>query len=263
MNHPTPNITVHVDVTNPGQYFACCGLLELANRLWPGAEGWFDEPESTFRIACDGDMSALMSNISSAPLEPLDPDNQTSSPLHLGDPFELDLNWWHDELAGGKALKVWAGSMRCVRIARAMQAEISNLPDPMNPFEYGAPVYDPDNPSKKVEPFYFDSRRGWNAQSIDLGFSPDAFSMTTEAHPAVEFLCLVGLQRFRPAPTKSRRVFEYQTWSAPLAVELAMAAAAGTLGHLAMQAYRFENAFRTDQKKHKSFLPATPIGGQS
>ncbi len=24
--------------TNPGQFFACCGLLELADRLWPGAE---------------------------------------------------------------------------------------------------------------------------------------------------------------------------------------------------------------------------------
>jgi hypothetical protein len=31
-----------VDLTNPGQFFACCGLLEFADRLWPGAEGWFD-----------------------------------------------------------------------------------------------------------------------------------------------------------------------------------------------------------------------------
>ena len=34
-------IRVNVDPTNPGQFFACCGLLELADRLWPGAEGWF------------------------------------------------------------------------------------------------------------------------------------------------------------------------------------------------------------------------------
>ena len=37
-------ITITVDLTNPGQFFACCGLLEIADRLWPGAEGWFDEP---------------------------------------------------------------------------------------------------------------------------------------------------------------------------------------------------------------------------
>jgi CRISPR-associated protein Csb3 len=39
-------IRIPVDLTNPGQFFACCGLLELANRLWPGAEvtGCFSAP---------------------------------------------------------------------------------------------------------------------------------------------------------------------------------------------------------------------------
>ena len=35
MSYPEPSITVNVDVTNPGQFLACCGLLELADRLWP------------------------------------------------------------------------------------------------------------------------------------------------------------------------------------------------------------------------------------
>ena len=39
------SIRVTVDPTNPGQFFACCGLLELADRLWPGAEGWFEGRE--------------------------------------------------------------------------------------------------------------------------------------------------------------------------------------------------------------------------
>ena len=43
MSHTSePAISVPVDPTNPGQFFACCGLLELADRLWGGAEGWFD-----------------------------------------------------------------------------------------------------------------------------------------------------------------------------------------------------------------------------
>src|SRR3990172_7193974 len=41
-DNPQPSITVNVDVSNPGQFFACCGLFELADRLWPGAEGGFD-----------------------------------------------------------------------------------------------------------------------------------------------------------------------------------------------------------------------------
>jgi CRISPR-associated protein Csx14 len=46
----TPSFSVHVDPTNPGQFFACCGLLELADRLWQGAEGWFDKGGREFQI---------------------------------------------------------------------------------------------------------------------------------------------------------------------------------------------------------------------
>jgi len=42
MSQPASNIKVKIDTTNPGQFFACCGLLELADQLWPGAEGWFE-----------------------------------------------------------------------------------------------------------------------------------------------------------------------------------------------------------------------------
>ena len=45
-----PTLSIDVDVTNPGQFYACCGLLELAERLWPGAEGWFDD--SSFHVGC-------------------------------------------------------------------------------------------------------------------------------------------------------------------------------------------------------------------
>src|SRR5687768_461111 len=42
MKQSKPYIGIPVDLTNPGQFFACCGLLELADRIWPGAEGWFE-----------------------------------------------------------------------------------------------------------------------------------------------------------------------------------------------------------------------------
>ena len=29
MSSPTPTISIPVDVMNPGQFFACCGLFEL------------------------------------------------------------------------------------------------------------------------------------------------------------------------------------------------------------------------------------------
>jgi len=258
------NITVKVDVTNPGQFFACCGLLELADRLWPGAEGWFED--GRLHISSEGTLEDLLRWIDDAELEQLDPDNDFSSPMlmRVGESAGLTLNWWteqRDEAEKFKPLKVWAGSMRGIRIAVAMQKAIVNAPDPEGLFDYATVVYEPDDPKKKVEPFYFDARRGRNAQSIDIGFAPDSLRMTTAAFPAVEFLCIVGLQRFRPAPTDQPRVFRYFLWTSPLYAGVAAAAACGALSwSSSLRGYEFESAFRTDQRKHKSFLPATPIG---
>src|SRR5207237_7441081 len=61
---PEPAIRVHVDPTNPGQFFACCGLLELADRLWGGAEGWFVGRE--FCVACGGTLQPLLAALVAA-----------------------------------------------------------------------------------------------------------------------------------------------------------------------------------------------------
>src|SRR5262245_9868102 len=64
------SIHVTVDPTNPGQFFACCGLLELADRLWPqtddrpAAEGWFAERQ--FYIDCAGSLGELLQRLSEA-----------------------------------------------------------------------------------------------------------------------------------------------------------------------------------------------------
>ncbi len=42
MTDSVSTISIPVDLANPGQFFACCGLFELADRVWPNAEGWFD-----------------------------------------------------------------------------------------------------------------------------------------------------------------------------------------------------------------------------
>ena len=151
MTHPDPSITVKVDLTNPGQFFACCGLLELAARLWPGAEGWFKDDE--FCIACHDPLEKLLQKITDAELEQIDPDDDMASPIRLSAPFNLTLDWWTDELSGGRQLKVWAGSMRSVRIARAMQKAIINACNPNELFNYADVVFDPNQQEKKVFDF--------------------------------------------------------------------------------------------------------------
>ena len=106
-------------------------------------------------------------------------------------------------------------------------------------------------------------RRGHNVDPVNLrqirtGRAKQLRAlMNTLAHPVVEALCLVGLQRCRPRPTRTPRVFDYFTWHIPLPVSVVPAAVSGLIGD--GDCYHFANAFRTDQRKHKAFMPATRI----
>jgi len=251
----TTTIRIRVDVTNPGHYFACCGLLELASRMSPETQGWF-EP-GWFTMVKGPSLQELLNEFTQAPFLKMDVENATASPIVIGGKFELLLNWWKggDRLTAG--LKVWAGRMESIRIARAMQSAMRK-PEFLSEdlLNIGMIAYDPDVPDNKVEPFYFDARRGPNAHSRDVGFSTDALGMTTTASPAVELLCLVGIQRVRPLSGGKPRLYDYHTWSRPLPALLAPVAAAGLLPDVAAQGYRFESWFRTSQRKHKAFLSA-------
>jgi len=259
MSNPEPSIRINVDVTNPGQFFACCGLLELADRLWPGAEGWFEE--RSFCMTAHGELGSLIEELRNVELIQADPENKTASPIAFGPPIVgLTLDWWLDEIAGGKKMKVWAGTMESVKIAKAMQFAMHDerftSPDL---FDVGLVAYDPDNPEKKVEPYYFDSRRGPNAHSRDVGFSPNTLRLTTTAFPAVELLCLIGLQRCLPAPTSHRHVYEYCSWAHPVPTALLSPIVSGAIPGPGGCRCRFQNWYRTGQKKHQAFRSAIVI----
>lgn len=261
MNYPKPNITINVDVTNPGQFFACCGLLELADRLWPGAEGWFGNGDQTFQIFAGETLDRLVEAIASAELIQVRPSDPYASPLIIGVPFRaLLIDWWETDLTGARDLKVWAGTMESFGIARAMQHAMKDERFyHANLFDIGMVVTTPDDARKKKEPYYFDSRRAANAHSRDIGFSPNDLELTSTAYPAVELLCLVGLQSARPRTTGNSRVYDYFTWHVPLLSNLLLAASTGSLNLRGARAYRFENWFRTGQKKHKAFRSAVPL----
>lgn len=242
-------IRLNVDLTNPGQFFGCCGVFELAQRLWPRATAYF---EGAHLIVSDGDLTELVTKTAQARLEVLEPANLTSSALRLAEPFDLRIDWWRFE----RGLKTWAGRMSVGRIATSLQRD---LPKTLSNgfFDDGHVVFGADG--KKVEPYYFDGRRGATALPLDVGFSSDALSLETVAFSATEFFTLLGLQRFRPSEEKLR-VYRYRAWCAQLPVTLAALAAANTLpdnGPL----FQFESTFRTDQRKHKAFSPAILVQG--
>ena len=258
MTTPAPSFRIRVDVTNPGQFFACCGLLELASRLMPEAIGWFER--NSFCVSQSQKLPELLAAITGAALRQLNVDDTTASPIHISAPFDVRLDWWKTDDRTVSDLKVWAGTMDSFRIARAMQSAMRGTDFASeNLLNIGVVAYDPDDPDKKVEPFYFDARRGPNAHSRDVGFAPNDLKMTTIASPSVEFLCLVGLQRAKPVPVpKMPRVFDYYVWGKPSPAVLMPAATAGILQDSVANGYRFESWFRTGQRKHKAFLSAKP-----
>ena len=244
-------IRVNVDIKNPGQFFGCCGLFELAQRRWPEAKARFDG--RVFEISA-GELDDLIKQIMQTSLEVLEPSNKYSSALRLAEPFNLRLDWWKYE----RGLKTWAGSMSVDRIAIGLK---SNLDRSLQGglFDFSAVAYGSDG--KKVEPFYFDGRRGATALPLDLGFSSNELKLETVALIAAEFFTLIGLQRFRPREVRLRS-YQYRAWVTPLPVTLAALAAAGELPD-AGPVLQFESAFRTDQRKHKAFMPAIPVPGDN
>ena len=277
MAEQEPAVRLSVDPTNPGHFFACCGLLELADRQWSGVEAWFNSGffyistrehtaslQELLTIARDIQIADDLCSDKKGEIEEEENADAGVFPLIIESPISLRLDWWKD-----KTLKPWAGSMdeRKIFLAMCNAIDVKNE-DPLN---QGAIVFDAaiksstnsrgklPSKAKKREPFYFDSRRGANAMPIDVGFSTDSLKLATIAYPSVESLSFIGLQRCRPKPTESTRVFEYYTWCMPLPVQVIPPAVLGLVGD--GKGYRFENAFRTDQKKHKAFTPATSIGG--
>lgn len=266
MKKPEPSFSVHVDVTNPGQFFACCGLLELAHRLGSGAEGWFEE--NVFQVAgakCGDGLAGLVACLRRMQLRSDDTGaDDKACPLRLSSaqPLSLRLDWWLDDDGVGGSLKTWAGQQRVTAISRAMlHAAVSEDTVGMGWFDHGAVANDPDVPSKAVEPFYFDARR--HAHALDAGFSIDAIGAHAIAYPSVELMALIGLQRFRPrAAEQDKWTFEYFTWNQPLGVAAAVVAC-GAVAIVGRRGFRFHLQFRDDQKRYKAFGIASQIGGST
>jgi len=291
-----PNIQIPVDLTNPGQFFACCGLLELAVRLWPGAEGspgafgWF-EPKHFCILTADrtkklDELLAATANLKTWVNGELDDtlqegDDDETEESEKEPPFQpftlkwnegkeaIFLDWWTD-----KSIKPWAGSMKDRTILRAMLAAINaassspfdDLKAVFDPLKTLKPTIDGKKPRrrtpKKREPFYFDPRRGNKSHPLDSGFSPDTHKMQAECCPALEALCFIGLQRARPASTGVANQSCYTVWpklsenNPGVSANLVGAVTCGLIRFPGSSNYVFNNYFRTDQRKHKTFSQA-------
>lgn len=305
MSTPTPSFSVKVDVTNPGQFFACCGLLELAHRLWPGAEGLFQRGSDqqifvvSHRDAAGEKSSEVLDALGACRIEGLCEEDRRErdqlealkrelkkkgqrlsehkeerrkllgtmareGALFIDSAFSLTVNWWQTADGEATTVKTWAGQQEIHKVARAAQDALRHITTLEGFFDQAYVLRCPREYRKKksddtqpVEPLYVDARRF--AHALDAGFSLDVQGAEALAHPAVELLSVIGLQRFRPAPTSTKWVFEYSTWSQPMPASIAPAVVCGALPGYADRRYRFRLRFRDDQRRYKAFDFATPM----
>ncbi len=246
----TEPIRVTVDPTNPGQFFACCGLLELAHRLWPGAEGWFEK--GNFCIACKGDLPTLLSILVMDPpteVLRLESNGLEVQPIIAPLAFTFDggsttglvLDAWTriavlkgvPQVISNPPWNFWSGQQTSLRIWSGLRAEFASQLARFTATEYDALF------SQRLLQkgrFGFDPGPAWN--KLDVGFSPNEQGIEVESSPAVELLAAVGLQRFRPVMNDGRETFDYTTWHGPLSPLVAAAAMAGAVPHPRSVRYR-------------------------
>lgn len=289
----TPALRLRLDPTNPGHFFACCGLFELADRAWGGAEAWFEE--GLFCAApltpTDGASAAeLLRLLNAAPLtnEAMGPEPMARraalearkqklsaeekqekerldllwaeakhATLRLGDPFRLTLDWYSEERTSATIFKTWAGQQSVTDIAfglkKAVLAATWKAPETTWLFEH--------HPCESL-PFNFDGHLGALGSDLDVGFSFDPLKdIHVRIRPLVELLAFFGLQRFRCLRrdvTKGDTLFDYHLWSVPLPPEIAAAVGCGRVSLPGTTGFSFRLLYRT--KYLKSFLPAIPAG---
>ena len=249
MKHPEPTITVNVDLTNPGQFFACCGLLELADRLWPSEEvvGKFDPPRfdrSRFRVfsKCRFTTHDLVSALLDCKRSPVDPyrpimgsngkpvkDAKKTKPVQLKGRISLRLSWWLDELAGRQtAFKMWAAHKTSEGLINDMAAAIN-----VDEMEDETVLESRIGMTARIG---LDTRSSWN--TLDEGFSPNDQNLPVDTYPVTELLGAIGLQTF--GPSLQNHGFVYACWSHPLPAPIARAVAYGAVSLPGVTRYRFE-----------------------
>lgn len=246
MTHPEPNITINVDVTNPGQFFACCGLLELADRLYPGAEGWFERDRFHLGHVAAQPVSlpGLLDDVLTCPVKSLSGPDQKMTPIYLSGRIALQLDWWLRPDGTANLFKTWAANATSHQMFCKWRDPLKrNMATLASDAEATLTV------STKIQGSYgFDSDLAWDALSVGFSLNKHARLKKLPTRPAVELLGAIGLQRFFPVFKEREQVVEYATWRVPLGAPVARVAALGGLPVVLMHKLRTRFVYRGNFK---------------
>lgn len=232
-------LRVPIDPMNPGQFFACCGLLSLAYRTHGQVTSRFVRGASPRRAEFliedfPVPLPDLLRSLRDASVErhresgePEDNPEESVWPLAVtiaGD--EICLDWWLDEFRQkAVSLKCWAGQVRSLGLLQGLL----QLIDPA----WTAEELFTARRMTKLK-FGVDPRSAWNA--LDFGYSPNEHNRDAATFPAVEVLAAFGLQWYRPV--LEQRKFGYFLWLESLPALVSRLAAVAAWEGLEADGYR-------------------------
>ena len=256
-------ITVPVDPSNPGEFLACCGLLELAHRLTAPdcrALGWFSRPEgkdgkfsiSAFEGGVPVTLERVLDSLGQCRIKENNSDSK-EGPVFLEEPFKLTLDWRSPFPQNGK-IKTFAGTQKLITILQTLHqtvqaVEKAELAD--------TPLFEICKQTPK-EVTAFGVEKAENV--IDAGFSMDLQKERLFKRTPVflEILALIGAQRFCPGELqKLERV--YFSWYVPLTAPLAAIVSSIPFETLPQEGFVFQMYKRDPEGRYKGFSPARKL----
>ncbi len=229
-----PELRIPLDPCNPGQFYACCGLIELFDMCGARTLSHFEinshfPRKGTFVLASGSllDLQAITSALKDARYEHIErlrieegkaktEDDEEAASADYVDKIqpvrvticgaEYLLDWWLDWYWDKKsALKLWPGKATSKTVLTGLRESLPISISTETPFESGGAFL--------KSRFGVDPRSAWDA--LDLGFSPHKHNQGVLTYPLVEILAAFGLQGFRPAQIDARK-YQYCLWRSPL-----------------------------------------------
>ncbi len=259
-----PELRIPLDPCNPGQFYACCGLIELLELYKPGALSRYVVDtrlprKATLIVESEApiDVAEMVNLLQKGqcevvPRHGLDAKPKTSpsggdrarskdstAPLliHLPGEETIVLDWWLDEFWNDSSkLKLWAGNQGSFQIWAQVCELLPTEADPVTIF----------NLSKMATGrFGVDPRSAWEA--LDLGYSHNEQNHPVRTYPAVEILAAIGLQGFRPRGAR-RPSLKYSLWQTSLPAAVARTGCVQPWDGLSSVAYHYRMEGRGSYK---------------
>lgn len=254
--------SIPVDLFNPGQVFACLGLLEVAHIVLGGAEGGFEwaDTAGTFHIGSVGGSHPVHTAVGFvvaadvrwiSPRDDLRERDGGETETRTGiadsaDPKSPDLpavlRGTFDDVRRDVPIGYWAdGSSRFSTTFKkstngaSSHIRVRNALHAIRAMNIDLVAEDPFNQSARTESLFRLDPRG-TVDPIHGGFSPDMLrkgnlDIRVATYPVCELFAVIGLQHGRPERLDSQH-FAYHAWgqSVPLPPPLARAAIGAGLG---------------------------------